>query len=108
MRRKDREVTERLEMERIISRCRVCHLALSSADGRPYAVALNFGYAPGEPPALYFHCAAQGRKLDLLRQNPCCAFIIDRPLGLVRGRTACATAVARQPTYVLLPPTVGQ
>ncbi len=89
MRRKEREVTDRAEMEGIISRCQVCHLALTSPDGRPYAVALNFGYAPGAPPALYFHCATQGRKLDLLRQNPRCAFVIDRPLGLVTGRSAC-------------------
>jgi len=76
-------------MEEIISRCQVCHLALSSPQGRPYAVALNFGYASGDPPALYFHCAPQGRKLEILRQNPHCAFIIDREIKLVTGPMAC-------------------
>ncbi len=88
MRRKDREVTERMEMERIISSCQVCHLALSGSDG-PYALALSFGYAEGDPPALYFHCAREGRKLDILRANPRAAFIIDRPLGVVTGPVAC-------------------
>jgi nitroimidazol reductase NimA-like FMN-containing flavoprotein (pyridoxamine 5'-phosphate oxidase superfamily) len=55
MRRKDREIADRAEIEGIISRCQVCHLALSSPDGHPYAVALSFGYASGTPPALYFH-----------------------------------------------------
>jgi len=76
-------------MEEIISRCQVCHLALSSPHGRPYAVAVNFGYASGNPPALYFHCAREGRKLELIRQNPRCAFIIDRAIGLVTGPMAC-------------------
>jgi nitroimidazol reductase NimA-like FMN-containing flavoprotein (pyridoxamine 5'-phosphate oxidase superfamily) len=89
MRRSDREIAGRKEMEEVISRCRVCHLALSSPEGRPYAVALNFGYAPGDPPALYFHCARAGKKLELLRQNPRCAFIIDRELELVTGPMAC-------------------
>ncbi len=89
MRRTDREITELHDIETIISKCQVCHLALSNPDGLPYAVALNFGYAPGSPPALYFHCATSGKKLDLIRQNPRCAFIIDRTLELVTGPTAC-------------------
>ena len=76
-------------MEEIISRCQVCHLALSSPEGRPYAVALNFGYAPGSPPALYFHCAGEGKKLELIRQNPRSAFVIDRAIKLVTRPMAC-------------------
>jgi hypothetical protein len=76
-------------MEEIISRCQVCHLALSSPGGRPYAVALSFGYVSANPPALYFHCAREGRKLELIRQNPRCAFIIDRVLELAAGPMAC-------------------
>jgi uncharacterized protein len=89
MRRTDREITDLQEMEAILSNCQVCHLALATPEGHPYAVALNFGYAPGKPPALYFHCATTGKKLDLIRQNPRCAFIIDRSLELVTGPTAC-------------------
>ncbi len=76
-------------MEKIISRCRVCHLALSDLNGQPYALALNFGYKPGAAPALYFHCARQGKKLDLIRANPKAAFIIDRALELKTGPMAC-------------------
>lgn len=89
MRRTDREIAELTQIESIISNCKVCHLALSTRDGCPYAVALNYGYTPGNPPALYFHCATAGKKLELIRQNPRCAFIVDRPLELVTGPTAC-------------------
>lgn len=89
MRRKDREISDLHQMENIISQCQICHLALASPEGRPYAVALNFGYEPGNPPSLYFHCAKAGKKLDLIRENPHCAFILDRSLGLVTGPMAC-------------------
>jgi uncharacterized protein len=71
MRRKDRQVSRTKEMEGIISRCQVCHLALSGSDGQPYVVALNFGYQPGATPMLYFHCARQGKKLDLIFGKEC-------------------------------------
>ena len=89
MRRKDRQVVGIKEMEKIISRCQVCHLALSDPHGHPYALALNFGYQPGTPPVLYFHCAKEGKKLDLIRANPRAAFIIDRELELITGPMAC-------------------
>lgn len=89
MRRKDRQINDREQMETIIANCQVCHLALATREGHPYALALNFGYAPGNPPVLYFHCANEGKKIDLIRQNPRCAFILDRPLGLVTGPMAC-------------------
>jgi nitroimidazol reductase NimA-like FMN-containing flavoprotein (pyridoxamine 5'-phosphate oxidase superfamily) len=89
MRRKDREIAAVKEMEKIISRCQVCHLALSDTHGNPYALALNFGYQSGRPPVLYFHCARQGKKLDLIQANPKAAFIIDRELGLFTGPMAC-------------------
>jgi uncharacterized protein len=89
MRRKDRQVVGVKEMEQIISRCQACHLTLSDLHGHPYALALNFGYQPGSPPALYFHCAKEGKKLGLIRANPKAAFIIDRALELITGSMAC-------------------
>ena len=88
MRRRDREITDRNEMESIINACHVCHLALC-VENRPYAVALNYGYASGNPPLLYFHGARDGKKLDMIAQNPFVAFIIDHPIEIVQGETAC-------------------
>lgn len=48
-------------------------LALSGADGQPYAVPLSYVYRAGK---LYFHCAKAGYKLDLLAQNPRASFCV--------------------------------
>lgn len=48
-------------------------LALSGADGQPYAVPLSYLYREGK---LYFHCAKAGHKLDLLAQNPKASFCV--------------------------------
>ena len=48
-------------------------LALSGADGQPYAVPLSYVYHAGK---IYFHCAKAGHKLDLLGQNPKASFCV--------------------------------
>lgn len=48
-------------------------LALSGADGQPYAVPLSYVYRAGK---IYFHCAKAGHKLDLLGQNPKASFCV--------------------------------
>ena len=48
-------------------------LALSGADGQPYAVPLSYVYRGGK---VYFHCAKAGYKLDLLAQNPKASFCV--------------------------------
>ncbi len=88
MRRKDREITQRPALEAIIREADCCHVALVDGD-KPYLVALNFGYVPGDPPVLYFHCAPEGRKMDLLRRNPEAYFFVDTGHDLFRGEKAC-------------------
>ncbi|MBC8569765.1 pyridoxamine 5'-phosphate oxidase family protein [Zongyangia hominis] len=89
MRRREREVTDPATIRAILEECDVCHLGLVD-DGRAYVVPLNFGYSleDGEL-TLYFHCAKQGRKLDILRKNPQVSFAIDRPYRLITGPNAC-------------------
>ena len=43
MRRKDREITDIEELLAVVSRCKVCRLAMAE-NNRPYVVPLNFGY----------------------------------------------------------------
>ena len=43
MRRKDREVTDLNQIFDIVSRCSVAHVGMTE-HGKPYVVALNFGY----------------------------------------------------------------
>ena len=82
MRRKDREIVELAEMESIIKKSDVCHLALF--DGvYPYLVTMNFGYTKGNVSCLYFHCAPKGKKIDIIQKNnkACFAFDIEHELG---------------------------
>ena len=85
MRRDDKEITDRREIERIIRTSQVCRLAMAD-DSLPYVVPLNFGFT-GE--SLYFHCAGEGRKLDILGRNDRVCFLFDIDHQLVRGERAC-------------------
>lgn len=70
MRRKDREIQGIDGVFDVVDRCTVVHLSMVDG-GKPYGVALNFGYdRDGDDLVLYFHSAAEGRKMDILRQNP--------------------------------------
>ena len=70
MRRKDREVKGREEIEEIILQCKTCHVAMVD-DGSPYVVPLNFGYRFLDSGVLelFFHSAFEGRKIDILKKN---------------------------------------
>jgi hypothetical protein len=49
---------------------------ISMIDGeRPYAVPVSYAYLDD---CIVFHCAMQGRKLDVLRRNPNVAVVVDR------------------------------
>lgn len=65
MRRKDREITNKSEMEAVLKKAFVCHLGLSDGD-QPYVVPMNYGYEDGH---IYLHGANEGRKIDILKRN---------------------------------------
>ncbi len=46
-------------------------LSMASLDGEPYGVPLNYCVVDG---AIYFHCAGEGKKLDILSQNNSVSF----------------------------------
>ena len=66
MRRKEKEITDRGEIEAIIHQSDVCRLAMADAGGH-YIVPLNFGFSEN---SLYLHTAQKGRKIDILKKNP--------------------------------------
>ena len=77
MRRKDREITDFNEIMNIINKCDVCRLALFDED-YPYIVPLNFGVDKEDDQLyLYFHCANQGKKLDLIAKDNRVTFEMD-------------------------------
>lgn len=48
-------------------------LAIQADDDYPYAVPLSFAYDNGK---IYFHCAKEGHKIDLLRNNEKVSFCV--------------------------------
>ena len=70
MRRKDREVTDQKEIFDILNRCDTVRIAMQG-EKYPYVVPVSFGAEMQDgKPVIYFHCARQGLKVDLLKENP--------------------------------------
>jgi nitroimidazol reductase NimA-like FMN-containing flavoprotein (pyridoxamine 5'-phosphate oxidase superfamily) len=92
MRRGEKEIRDRAEIDSIIRRSQVCRLGLSD-NGQPYVVPLCFGY---DGKALYFHCAKEGRKLDILRRNDKVCFEFDVVAGLVEAKQGCDWGIGYQ------------
>ena len=57
MRRKDREITGRENIEPILRACKTCRVAMT-AEGMPYVIPLNFGYTWDESGLTLFSTAA--------------------------------------------------
>ena len=85
MRRKEKEIVERSEIEGVIAAAKVCRLAMAD-NGHPYVVPLCFGYADD---VLYFHSAKEGKKLDILKKNNRVCFEFDIDAEIKIGKTAC-------------------
>ena len=89
MRRKEQEITERAEIEAILSRATVCHLAF--LDGkRPYVVPVCYAYGDN---TLYIHSAPEGHKMDLLRLNPQVCFEVEADVALLPANSACGWGI---------------
>ena len=90
MRRKDREVTDLSQLEKIIQQCDCIHLGLLDGDS-PYVVPMNFGYErAGDQFTFYMHAASEGKKLSLIKANPNASFCMDTGHGLVKGEVPCS------------------
>jgi len=87
MRKTEREIKDRAEIESIIKQAQVCRVALA-LDNVPYIVPMNYGYRDN---CLYFHCATEGKKLDIIRQNNQVCFEMDLDYELVRSTEKVCT-----------------
>lgn len=77
MRRRDREIKEFDEIVKIIKKCDSLVLGLND-EGYPYLVPLNFGMDIEDGQLyLYFHCAKEGKKLDLIQKDNRATFEMD-------------------------------
>ena len=83
MRRKDREISSREEIIKIIQEEGICRLAIKN-EPYPYIVPMNSGIGiEGEQINLYFHSAIEGKKIDLIKKDNKVGFEIDRHQELI-------------------------
>jgi len=85
MRRSEREITNREEIDDILRRAPVVHVAMVD-NGEPYVVPMHFGY---DGKCLYLHSAPEGRKIDVLRRNPRVSFETFVDFEYVPATEAC-------------------
>lgn len=89
MRREDREVTDDKKINEIIQKSKVCRVGFHD-NGEVYIVPLNFGFvAENGKRTFYFHSAKEGRKVDLVKQNPKVGFELDTDFELWEAESAC-------------------
>ena len=85
MRRQDREITDRAEIDAIIRAAKVMHLALAD-NNIPFLVPLFYTY---DGTALYFHSASAGTKIDIMKRNNKVCFEISIDHNIIASDQAC-------------------
>lgn len=85
MRRKDREITDRSEIDSIISSANLMRIALVDGD-MPFLVPVFYAF---DGTALYFHSAQAGTKMDILQRNNNICFEISIDNGFIESDAAC-------------------
>lgn len=85
MRRKEKEITDKAIMEKILDSSEVCRIGLVD-NGEAYIVPVNYASRDG---IIYFHSAPQGKKMDILRKNNKVTFEIEYPGEIMAAETPC-------------------
>jgi hypothetical protein len=88
MRRKEQEVTDKSIIDKILTGSEICRVAINDEE-YPYIVPMNYGYSDN---ALYFHSAAAGEKIDLIKKNNKVCFEIEYAAGVIRNEEPCKWA----------------
>ena len=85
MRRSDKQISDRVELERLLDEAQVMRLGMID-NGKPYVVPVNFAHEDG---VVWVHGAAEGRKLACLRGGAPVCVEVDRLLRVTSGPRAC-------------------
>ena len=89
MRRSEKEIKSRPEIEAVILKSDVCRIGLAEGN-MPYVIPVNFGFKDNR---LYFHSAKEGRKLDIIRRNSNVCFEMDIDHDFVKAEKGCNWAM---------------
>ena len=87
--KRETRVTDPARIAHILDTAKVLHLGLA-VNNEPYVVPMNYGYTMEEGKlVLYLHSAVQGKKLEMIRENPRVFFSIDCDRMPFEGRVPC-------------------
>jgi nitroimidazol reductase NimA-like FMN-containing flavoprotein (pyridoxamine 5'-phosphate oxidase superfamily) len=86
MKRQEKQIAQRKEIDAVIHASDVCRLAMARGN-EPYLVPLSFGY---DGQALYFHTALTGKKIDFIEANHQVCFEFEHQVQVVTNdESAC-------------------
>lgn len=89
MRRKDREIIEKKQIEEFIEKEQIIRVGFYD-EGDVYIVPVNYGYIYNNSKyTFFFHGAKAGRKYELTKSEPKVGFEIDGKYELTGGDVAC-------------------
>jgi len=82
MRRSEKEIKNRAEIDKIIQDSDICRLAFA-VHNEPYLVPVSFGY---DGACIFIHTAKKGRKIDCINANNRVCFEFERNVSLVEDK----------------------
>ena len=85
MRRKDREIVDREEIDQIVRSANLMRIALVDGD-MPFLVPVFYAF---DGSALFFHSAQAGTKMELMKRNNNICFEIGIDQGFIESDEAC-------------------
>lgn len=82
-------LTDRNQIDRIISQCDICFVGMNGEDGVPYVIPMNFGYDGSD---FILHSAREGKHLKLLAADNrvSLTFCTERTLRCQHPDVACS------------------
>lgn len=85
MQKREKEITDRSEINKILKTGVICRVAFFD-DPFPYLLSFNYGYHDN---CIYIHSALKGKKIDLINKNPRIAFEVTTDVEIVEAAKAC-------------------
>lgn len=85
MRRQEKEIIEKGQIEAVIHNSLICRIGLSD-NNIPYIVPLCFGYRDN---TIYLHSSLKGKKINILKTNQNVCFEFDTNVEIVKAEDAC-------------------
>jgi uncharacterized protein len=89
MRRLEKQITQKDELEEILKTGKVIRVAFAGSE--PYVLPFNYAYSAGK---IYIHCAKEGKKLDIIKIDPRVAFEVTIDMALKEGEVSCGYSYA--------------